>query len=302
MAMQQNLSNIKRLSLLLVGAFLITGSAYWETPKKSTEAEQCLTASPVRTSWFRNKNQRLPSVHFLITTDPQYDENFMYPDGKLSADADEVSSIIKQKIHSDKFRGLLIAGDLTHNSGSGEFERYKKFVKGISLKVYEGLGNHDFNRLPDVPIDIAAHKSFGFEEMMDEELIGWDDGSLALFDYIRCKKRAVPVHSSFPNIHYSWDWDDVHFVQLNLFPGDKPVPRKTIQNPFKAFDFLKEDLAKYVGNSNRPVVLIHHYGFDNFSRGIGEDGKINKKAEWWTVEQRQAYWDVLSTYNVKCTD
>ncbi len=273
-----------------------------EVPKEASKEVnyiQCLTASPVKKMGLDEpEKQELPQVHFLVTADPQYDENLMNPDGTLSTTSDEISRIIKHKLETQDFRGLLIAGDLTHNSKAKEFVRYQKFTEGMSSKVYEGLGNHDFRRFPDDTIDIKANQAFGFQQFMNKEVMGWNEGSLRLFEYIRSHKREANIHSSFPNIHYSWDWEDIHFVQLNLFPGDEPVPRKTIQNPFMAFTFLKKDLAEKVGDSGRPIVLIHHYGFDNFSRGIDENGEINVKGEWWTAKQRRAYWDLLSAYNV----
>jgi hypothetical protein len=56
---------------------------------------------------------------------------------------------------------------------------------------------------------------------------------------------------------------------------------------------LKQDLATYVGSSGRPVVLVHHYGFDGMSTGDG-----HPQWQWWTDEQRAAYWDVIAPYNV----
>ena len=44
----------------------------------------------------------------------------------------------------------------------------------------------------------------------------------------------------------------------------------------------------HVGRTGRPVVLMHHYGFDSFSTGDG----------WWTPEQRLAYWNAIASYNV----
>jgi len=115
-----------------------------------------------------------------------------------------------------------------------------------------------------------------------------------LREYVRGKKRVTGKSNKSSHGHYSWDWHDVHFVPLNLFPGDSPIPipDQTVDSetadlsPFYRLSYLNADLASTVGNSRRPVILIHHYGFDPFSLG------------WWTEEQRLHYWNAIKDYNV----
>ncbi len=238
-----------------------------------------------------------PSVKFLVTADPQYDiENFDPIDG-LTRNSDNFFKIAEQKLVQEGFRGLLIAGDLTHNARKEEFQRYQEMTKNILPYLYDGLGNHDFRQIDEV-FDSTANANFGFESFLGEDFLGWDVGSLALFDYVRSHPRNTPINGSYPNIHYSWDWENIHFIHLNLYPSNEPRPKKTIQNPFKSFDFLKKDLATHVGDSGRPVILMHHYGFDNFSRGILEDGSMSEIAQWWSVKDQNNYEELLKDYNV----
>ena len=96
------------------------------------------------------------------------------------------------------------------------------------------------------------------------------------------------ISSLHPNgLHHSWDWDDVHFVQLNIYPADAQNPKVKYSaewhDPQGSLTFLKQDLAEKVGDSGRPVVLISHCGFDT---------------DWWLPEDWKAAYDVAKDYNV----
>ena len=66
-------------------------------------------------------------------------------------------------------------------------------------------------------------------------------------------------HVSDNGYHYSWDWDGVHFVNVNLFPGNvwegEAVAYGRGHDPLFARDFLIADLRRNVGTSGRPVVI-----------------------------------------------
>jgi hypothetical protein len=127
--------------------------------------------------------------------------------------------------------------------------------------MFDGLGNHDYAK---------TH---------------------VLEDVTKRKRATVKTLKGVP--HYSWDWHDVHFVQLNLMPADSAAPEFPELYPMGALSFLINDLATYVGDSQRPVILMHHYGFDVFSMGVGINTQV-----WWTAEQRLAYWNAIANYNV----
>jgi hypothetical protein len=102
-------------------------------------------------------------------------------------------------------------------------------------------------------------------------------------------KARNPYRTALSNIssngyHYSWDADDFHFVCLNLFPGNSPD--NIGGSPEGSLPFLISDLDTKVGSSGRPVVLYHHFGFDDFS------------TNWWSEAQRDRYYEVLKNYNV----
>ena len=242
-------------------------------------------------------SEKFEPIKFLATSDPQYDARHMSPDGGATLFADSISVLLDSLIKKEGYRGVLIAGDCSHESYTEEIDGYMRFVNPFLLQTYEGLGNHDF-RKHDSIIDVRANLDFGLKEIVGYRHDGWDVSSLRVWEHVRSHPRETMINDSYPNLHYSWDWGGVHFVQLNLFPGNDPVHPNSLQDPLKSLDFLKADLAEHVGESNKPVILCHHYGFDSYSRTLLEDSTVSAHPAWWREDQRADYWDALEPYNV----
>ena len=163
-------------------------------------------------------------------------------------------------------RGVIIPGDLI-DDGQGpvamirdEWALWKADFglhgEGrLKFPVYEGYGNHDLNDGLFIENEIKA----------------------------RTAARSNVVAVATNGLHYAWEWDGIHFVQLNLYPGTVRPPGVQGQPPRQALEFLKEDLAKNVGRSGRPVVVSHHY--------MPAD-------TWWTDAEKEAYHAELRDYNV----
>jgi hypothetical protein len=186
-------------------------------------------------------------------------------------------------------RGVIMTGDLTD---SGLPVQWSDFVADwgftgkegrLGFPVYEMAGNHDG----------APSTRPGDSGYVRRQII------------LRNRDRIGIVHKSANGLHYSWDWDDVHFVCLNeytgpendqRYPGNPAFNRKKEDygNPAEqSLQFLAEDLASQVGTGGRPVILAQHYGFDDFAfHPWGE------KASWWTEEHALRLWETLEGYNV----
>jgi hypothetical protein len=87
--------------------------------------------------------------------------------------------------------------------------------------------------------------------------------------------------------HYSWNWDGVHFINVNLAPSDV-VPTVAdapvgCRDPRQALTFLTNDLAQ-VG-PEQPVVIMHHY-------------YPNAPDFEWDAAQMEAYYSAISGYHV----
>jgi hypothetical protein len=165
-------------------------------------------------------------------------------------------------------RGILFPGDLINDGALSEStDQWRQWVADMGVKgegrvgypVYEGYGNHDLGSN-----DLAQNA-------------------------IKSRNALRPgvTNISSNGLHYSWDWDQVHFVNANLYPGNRPdpaTPYSPIHDPQYALDFLVADLAANVGNSGRPVIICHHYDLQG--------------TNWWTETEREAYYDAIKNYNV----
>ena len=139
----------------------------------------------------------------------------------------------------------------------------------LKFPVFETWGNHD-----GPPVG-QEKLGFSFQaQLKRQNLLRQQKGWLA--------------NLSTNGLHYSWDWEGVHFVQLGLYPADEQNPRlkrysPEWHNPQGALTFLKEDLPRHVGTSGRPVVLLSHCGFDT---------------DWWHTNDWRAAYDAVRPFNV----
>ena len=155
-------------------------------------------------------------VRFLISADCQFcnlndcteEENPIWTSTAL-----QVNSLMKIEAGNDgTIRGVCYAGDLTQFASDSEFNLYTasiSFLEGTALtpstrKIYDGLGNHDL-----------------------------DKGRTSVRDAVRDRLRTtVRTQDGGSNPHYSWDWHDVHFAQLNLSPANfSAAPNAPVNEP-----------------------------------------------------------------------
>ena len=177
-------------------------------------------------------------------------------------------------------KGLLMPGDLVDAPDSTLWKEFSGDY-GINgegrtkMPVYDGLGNHDGPGTN--PLIVAVYQN---RNRLRQTLAGARAGNMDSLNY-----------------NYSWDWGPVHFVNLNLFSGSIPRTRDQItggHSAYRSLDFLKDDLAKHVGASGRPVFIMQHYSFDGTSLGPPDgSGK-----PWWLFEDGEATYQAIKDYNV----
>lgn len=290
-------------------------------------------------------------VFFFATADPQY--NFA-PEGDCDTsgspcdignrNADDtierVRELLGMSYAGEGPNGFVIAGDLTQNTWANELCHYINKVNGnatyddcdddalgciwcanasncdeisntetggrlASLYVYDGLGNHDYEE-----------GSCSTNGIMSSEIRSWVNRDRA--EYIfrwRVQTSEPPYLKIVARPNYSWDWDDVYVIQLNLFPGNGAVECSSdygICDLNQSLDYLRYDLecnvtmnsTCYPGypdpvwpggvaatpDYDRPIVLVQHYGPDS----IDCDGGYAD----WTHEQANELWEAIKDYNV----
>lgn len=169
----------------------------------------------------------------------------------------------------DAPRGVLMPGDLIDNSSTylwGVYaDAYGLRKEGtIKLPIYDALGNHEF--------------------------YGTVFGTIAAnFRKRNIERKDIPAYGikdlDTANHHYSWEWDGVFFVNLNVWGGPKRIVVAGEPNPFNSIAFLKQTLEKHVGRSGRPIFVMQHFPFDD------------EQQEWWPTSDRSALIAVLKQYN-----
>src|ERR1051325_4337529 len=117
----------------------------------------------------------------------------------------------------------------------------------LKLPIYEVHGNHDGTRDKGLPI----------KEIME-----------------RNKTRPGVTNTSKNGLHYSWDWGQVHFINLGIVVGQvDEVKRKRRYDALGSLDFLVADLKEKVGTSGRPIVITHHVDMLRYSLSVPVEDK-----------------------------
>jgi len=181
---------------------------------------------------------------------------------------------VKGKVHTP--RGVVITGDIVDDGSAPDIEKtWQEYVedygltgdKLLAFPVYEGFGESDGPSSGLVRVNLKSRNR------------------------LRSGLRSI----SADGLHYSWDWGQVHFVQLNLYPGSAGeeylnIWRRRVSGdaryPKQSLEFLIDDLRRNVGSSGRPVVLFEHYGFDSWSEAF------------WTEKERSAFLQAIQPYNI----
>lgn len=168
-------------------------------------------------------------------------------------------------------RGVILDGDLLDKGFDAKTAPalWKEFTNDYGLTgtdgrlaypVYEGFGNHD----------------------------GMTGKSFSRAGIKQRNPGRVGLTSISPNgFHYSWDWEQVHLVQLNLFPGNDSsdcIVGPPEHHPEHALQFLQDDLTRNVGHSGKVVIVFCHYCY---SGGM---------ADWWTEPAKQRFRDAVRGY------
>jgi len=142
----------------------------------------------------------------------------------------------------DRPRGVVVLGDLIDDGdrqveGKNQTEpQWVCFVKDfgfdgtdgrLKYPVFETWGNHD-----GPPV---GKERFGFSTQ----------AHLKERNRLRLRKGLV-TNLSENGLHYSWDWDRVHLVQVGIYPADEQHPdiryNRVWHDPQGALTFLKKDL------------------------------------------------------------
>ncbi len=241
--------------ILLVAALAAVAVALAGCNDYATDGCSPLDALPVPDFW---AGPGVTDVTFLAFGDSQVfgaedggGKNALHVQALNAADTLDWSGVgVEQPV--SRIRGVLMAGDITQIGRDWrglEKNEYGIFVQSYGLcgnrtlrfPLYEGYGNHDFRDDGGVlyGVDHPVADSVGIRNPFRAGLSNQAPGNQG---------------------HYSWDWDGVHFVNVNLAPSDvvPNLDHPGKRDPRMALSYLSGDLAR-VGTET-PVVLMMHYG------------------------------------------
>jgi len=225
------------------------------------------------------------SLSFTAAADPQFNKS---SNNTRASFENDIAEFLLTKLYKDtNKKGLIIAGDLTQHAYRWEILKFYNSMlsseendlnriierKDELDRLYEGLGNHDMKK--GTCCDNAG---------TDAGVNGNCICQSGLTDIINRGGRQNQINSQSP--HYSWEWNGIRFVQLNLLPGDEAetVSNGSGRDPEDALKFLKDELEDAGPDKN--VIVVHHYGMDGFSQ------------KWWSIETKNAYKEVIRDYRV----
>jgi 3',5'-cyclic AMP phosphodiesterase CpdA len=166
-------------------------------------------------------------------------------------------------------RGVLVAGDLTERIDTALWREYTDDYgvsgdKKLLWPTYEAMGNHEFYTTGTIKDTL-----YNVNRMIQRNIA----------------RRATFTDMDSTGYHYSWDWEGVHFINLNLYAGSTELGYSGFR-PMKAKEFMIADLAKNVGSSGRPVFLMQHYML-----------RANSTVDW-TDQMKSQIYAILQNYNV----
>jgi len=181
-------------------------------------------------------------------------------------------------------RGVIHAGDCIDTGDKADAKmqetEWAAFADGFGLTgkdgrlkvpVFEVHGNHDSPR---------------------------GDGLAVKKIIERNKARPGVTNVSANGVHYSWDWDGVHFVNLGIVVGQvADVARKRRYAPLGSLEFLVADLKDKVGASGRPVVLTHHVDMVRYAQPLPVEDRKAEGMEWDPADVK-GFHDAVKGYNV----
>jgi predicted phosphodiesterase len=140
----------------------------------------------------------------------------------------------------------------------------------LKYPVYEVFGNHD-----------SPHgEGIALERIKD-----------------RNRSRPGVNHVSSNGLHYSWDWNGVHFINLGLIVGNDPsIARKRRYAALESLEFLLADLKKSVTDPKQPIIITHHIDIARYSLAFDPNDPPNNHE--WDPCDVAAYYKAIKDYNV----
>lgn len=246
-----------------------------------------LTAVPAQTA-----SGPLRDVTFLVTSDAHYDAFENEDRNDRVRDTLRAMNAVTNLTWPEELgggpirkpRAVIVLGDLIDDGDrlfQGKHQGPRQWLQYLADFGFDGR---------DGLLDFPVFETWGNHDGPPQ---GQEKFGFSLQAQLKERNRRRHQHGwltglSSNALFCSWDWDDVHLVLLGIYPADRPNPdwqkySPSWHDPQGALSFLREDLARHIGRSGRPVVLMSHCGFDT---------------DWWHTNEWRAAYQAAQAYNV----
>jgi cytolysin (calcineurin-like family phosphatase) len=188
---------------------------------------------------------------------------------KLNRDQIKSMQAIARQVGNANLRGVIINGDLTNFGQPYELDKFKEMWEQTGLKIYPGLGNHDYaNNVNDCFENRCAT---GMVKYMNDFVTKLSPASYDFQvsgQYYKFPENRIDYKGS---LAYAWDIGDVHFVQLHNYPAytrswnawDAGAARRDFIEITSSLNWLRADLTK-ARNEGKKIILNMHDVIEHF--------------------------------------
>ncbi|WP_345117469.1 metallophosphoesterase [Bartonella jaculi] len=208
-----------------------------------------------RIIWYIKRKSPIKNYSVVITADPQ---PWRLESGDPNAESNrepwiKANKKVANAIETHAAAFYIINGDLTEYGRPQTYQDYADVYKSIVYPLYEGLGNHDYyNNIRDCTIPISnlskdACAVSAVKRMFQE--IRKYSSALPEFNTHEANRRFISHnvmrHVIKGSLSYSWDYGDIHYVQLQNYPTYTATlyDGQTRVIITKALKWLDQDLA-----------------------------------------------------------
>jgi hypothetical protein len=212
----------------------------------------------------------------MISSDPQYQEKDDYD--KINNQYEDMNVLAADGALNLNVLGCIINGDLTNCGHKEQLDAYRELTGKLTMKVYPGLGNHDYDFCVG---KTAQNKAADNMVLYMYDWIQDNKTNLNLYDVESKTSSSQGIISFFckGSLAYSFDIGKVHMIQLQNYPAYSRewagssfgfFMMATIKN---SFAWLEKDLAKARWEGKSIIVNLHDGGWDKFTMWTDADTK-----------------------------
>jgi len=153
-----------------------------------------------------------------------------------------------------------------------------------------GLNGDESSAILDYPI----FELFGNHDSTRE----WTAALVGCKERLQRRRGVLNIEPEH-GLHYSWDAAGIHFIALGHIIGHNPDGRAHGRmEAFNSYEFLVSDLARHVGDSGRPVILMQHIDLWRFSGEECDPESTGRDGSWWHPCDVKAYHRAIQPYNI----